>query len=78
MKSYLYKNIVADDKVCSGRPTLDGTRLTVQTVLSHLLAGDIENDILEAFPTLKVEDIETIKEFATLQFDPKFFAKAAG
>ncbi len=75
MKTTIYKNIVADEEVCGGRPTIEGTRISVKTILGHLLEGDTEEVVLHGFPRLTKEDIATIKEYATLQFDPKFFAK---
>lgn len=50
--------------VQSGRPVIKGTRLDVETVVSHLLAGDTEADILEAFPFITAEDINACKDFA--------------
>jgi uncharacterized protein (DUF433 family) len=75
MKTRIYKNIVADDEVLSGRPTIEGTRITVKTIIGHLLEGDSEEVVLRGFPRLTKEDISTIKEYASLQFDPKFFVK---
>jgi uncharacterized protein (DUF433 family) len=75
MKTEIYKNIVADEEVCSGRPTIEGTRITVKTIIGHLLAGDKEDVLLKSFPRLTKEDIANIKEYASLQFDPKFFAR---
>jgi uncharacterized protein (DUF433 family) len=75
MKTIIYKNIVADDEVCSGRPTIEGTRITVRTIIGHLLEGDSVEIILKGFPRLTKEDINTIKEYASLQFDPKFFVR---
>lgn len=43
--------------VCNGKPVVKGTRITVQTVLSHLSAGDSVDDILMAFPSLSREDV---------------------
>jgi uncharacterized protein (DUF433 family) len=43
--------------VCNGKPVIKGTRITVQTVLSHLSAGDSTEDVLEAFPSLSREDV---------------------
>jgi uncharacterized protein (DUF433 family) len=76
MKTNIYKNIVADDEICGGRPTIDGTRITIKTIIGHLLEGDSEEAILSGFPRLIKKDITTIKEYASLQFDPKFFVKA--
>jgi len=54
-------------EVCSdvmgGKPVLKGTRLDVETVISHLLAGDTEEDILEAFPSLTIESINACRDF---------------
>ena len=75
MKTKIYKNIVADDEVCSGRPTIEGTRITVKTIIGHLLEGDSEEVILKGFPRLTKSDLSTIKEYASVQFDPKFFAR---
>lgn len=50
--------------VQEGRPIIKETRLDVETVVSHLLAGDTEADILEAFPFITVEDINACEEFA--------------
>lgn len=66
MKTKIYKNIVADDEVCSGRPTIEGTRITVKTIIGHLLEGDTEDILLKGFPRLTKEDIATINEYASL------------
>ena len=76
MKPRIYKNIVADDEVCSGSPSIEGTRITVKTIIGPLLEGDSEEVILRGFPRLTKEDIATIKEYASNQFDPKFFARS--
>ena len=75
MKTKIYKNIVADDEVCGGRPTIEGTRITVKTIIGHLLEGDSEEVILKGFPRLTKSDLSIIKEYASVQFDPKFFAR---
>ncbi len=49
--------------VMGGKPVLKGTRLDVETVISHLLAGDTEEDILAAFPSLTVEHINACRDF---------------
>ncbi len=42
---------------------LKGTRLDVETVISHLLAGDSEEDIIAAFPSLTIEFINACRNF---------------
>ena len=43
--------------VCNGRPVLRGTRIAVQSVLAMLAAGDSVADVLEAFPSLRREQV---------------------
>ena len=49
--------IVAVPDVCNGQPTVRGTRITVQTVLDFLAAGDGIEDVLEGYPGLTREDV---------------------
>ena len=49
--------IVIDPDVCNGQPVVDGTRVTVQTVLEFLSAGDNVDEVLEEFPTLSRADV---------------------
>ena len=35
--------------ICNGRPVIRGTRITVQTILEFLEAGDSVDDILEEY-----------------------------
>lgn len=66
MEYQLYKNIISNPDICNGRPTIKGTRITVQTVMSYVLAGDSDNEVLEGYPRLTKEDIRTCKEFTAL------------
>ncbi|RRJ95954.1 DUF433 domain-containing protein [Opitutaceae bacterium TAV4] len=43
--------------VCNGKPVVQGTRISVDTVLSYLSAGDTIEDVLEAHPRLTREDV---------------------
>ncbi len=49
--------IEINPEVCSGRPIVKGTRVTAQTVLEFLGAGDSIEDILEEYPRLTREDV---------------------
>ena len=44
---------------------MQGTRITVQTVLSHLSAGDSTEEVLEAFPKLCRDDVLACLSYAT-------------
>jgi uncharacterized protein (DUF433 family) len=49
--------ITIDPAVCNGKPTIRGLRITVQTVLEYLGAGESGEEILHQFPMLEPEDI---------------------
>ncbi|WP_420595460.1 DUF433 domain-containing protein [Deinococcus sp.] len=51
------ERIVIDPDICNGRPVIAGTRVTVQTVLEFLAAGDSPEDIVAEYPYLTREDI---------------------
>jgi uncharacterized protein (DUF433 family) len=52
------ENIVIDPDVCNGRPVVRGTRITVQTILEFLAAGDSIEDVLAEYPTLNRADVQ--------------------
>ena len=43
--------------ICNGQPVIEGTRITVHTVLEYLAAGDSVEEVLEEYPALKEEDV---------------------
>ncbi len=59
------ERIVIDPAVCNGRPVVRGTRITVQTVLEFLGAGDSIEDILEEYPALSRGDILACLRFSS-------------
>jgi uncharacterized protein (DUF433 family) len=61
---YIFDRITIDDEICNGRPTIRGTRISVQTVLDFLSAGDSTEDILAQYPSLNAEDIKACIKFA--------------
>lgn len=60
----LKDRIVIDPGICNGKPVIRGSRVTVETVLGFLSAGDSEDEILQQYPQLTVEDIRACLEFA--------------
>jgi uncharacterized protein (DUF433 family) len=48
--TFLNGRITIDPGVCNGKPTLRGKRITVQTILEFLSAGDSEEEILAQYP----------------------------
>ncbi len=51
------RKIIIDSNICNGLPTIEGTRISAQTVLEFLSAGDTIEDVLEEYPTLTRQDV---------------------
>ena len=49
--------IVADPKIMMGKPTVAGTRITVELILEKLAAGETVEQILAAHPRLTDEGV---------------------
>lgn len=60
----LIKRIIVDETICNGKPTIRGKRITVQSILEYLGAGDSVDEILKEFPTLEKDDIQACLLFA--------------
>ncbi len=58
------QRIELNPEVCNGKPVIQGTRITVQTVLSYLSAGDTVEDVLRAHPRLSREDVLACLDYA--------------
>jgi uncharacterized protein (DUF433 family) len=46
MLRYIADRITVDENLCNGKPTIRGKRITVQTVLEFLGAGESSEEIL--------------------------------
>lgn len=62
--SDLLKRITVNPDMCNGKPTIRNMRITVETVLQFLSAGDSSEEILKAYPFLEKEDIQACVSFA--------------
>ena len=62
---FMKDRITFSPDVCNGKPVIQGTRITVQTVLEFLAAGDSVEDVLEEYPRLQREDIHACLEYAS-------------
>jgi uncharacterized protein (DUF433 family) len=51
-------------KILGGKPVIKGTRVPVYLILELLSAGYDFKRIIEAYPTLKEEDIKAAVEYA--------------
>jgi uncharacterized protein (DUF433 family) len=59
-----HERVVVDPKIMTGKPTIKGTRITVELILRKLGAGMSCEDIIEDHPHLTPEDIRAAQAFA--------------
>ena len=72
----LTDRIILDSNICNGKPVIRGKRITVQSILEFLSAGDSAEEILTQFPTLEKEDINACIRFAAELMNHQFSIKA--
>lgn len=72
---YLTERITISDDLCNGKPTIRGMRITVESILGYLSAGDKVEDIIEAFPILEEADIYACMDFASKLMNRSFVIK---
>ncbi|ALG84444.1 DUF433 domain-containing protein [Gordonia phthalatica] len=65
----LLDRISIDPEVVHGRPAVRGTRMRVSDVLSLLASGATQDEILEDYPFLTVDDIRACLAYAAAQID---------
>ena len=56
--------IAIDPDIRGGKPCIRGTRITVYDLLEYLAGGMTEAEILEDFPSLRVEHLRAALTFA--------------
>ena len=59
------ERITLNPDICNGRPVVRGTRITVQTVLEFLAAGDSVDDVLAEYPDLTRQDVQACLNYAS-------------
>ena len=57
--------ITLDPDICNGQPTIRGMRITAETVLDFLAAGESSEEILRQYPILEREEIQACLAFAS-------------
>lgn len=56
--------IISNPKILSGKPIIEGTRISVELILNLLKAGLETKDILKEYPQLKKRDVQAAIAFA--------------
>jgi len=73
---YLSDKITIDPDLCNGKPTIRGLRITVQTVLEFLGAGESEAEILKQYPSLEKDDLTACIKFAADLMNRNYIIKS--
>ena len=73
---FVSERITIDEKICNGKPTIRGKRITVQTVLEFLSAGESVEEILRQYPSLEREDIMACLEIASTLMNRNYVIKS--
>lgn len=58
------KYIHSDSQILLGKPTIKGTRLSVEFLLSLFATGWTQQQILDNYPTLTLEALQAVFAFA--------------
>ncbi|MCX7087041.1 MAG: DUF433 domain-containing protein [Methylococcales bacterium] len=70
--NFINGRITLDPDMCNGKPAIRGKRITVQTILEFLSAGETAEEILKQYPSLELEDINACLQFACKLMDHKY------
>ena len=68
--------IVSDPEVLVGKPTIRGTRLSVDFLLERLADGWTEAQLLENYPRLTAEDLRAVFAYASESLKDGLFIPA--
>lgn len=66
-----FPRIAVDEAVCTGKPRIAGTRITVSAILAYLAGGMTEKQLLKDFPKLSKADIQEALSFASAMMQEK-------
>jgi uncharacterized protein (DUF433 family) len=69
----LLERITMDPEVMTGKPVIQGTRLTVDCILNLLAHGATEKEILEEYHRLEQEDIRACLLFGAKSLSDSSF-----
>lgn len=59
------ERITVDPAILSGKPTVRGTRISVELVLAYLANNPNFNDLFVDYPRLTMEDVKACLAYAT-------------
>lgn len=64
MNTVKHERITVDPRIMVGKPVIKGTRVTIESILRKIGAGWTVEEILDAHPHLKSEDVYAAAAYA--------------
>jgi uncharacterized protein (DUF433 family) len=61
-----FDRIIVDPKICGGKPTVRGLRITVDFVLKLLGDGYTAEQIVKEYPELELQDVYQAAKYGTM------------
>lgn len=65
--------IVSDKQVLLGKPTIKGTRISVELILELFATGWNEKQIIEAYPTVSPESLRAVFAYLKDYIQQEFY-----
>ncbi|WP_340103256.1 DUF433 domain-containing protein [Rhodohalobacter sp. 8-1] len=75
MEYKIIDRITIDPAICNGKPVIRGKRITAQTIMEFLAAGESKESILKQYPSLESEDIDAVLKFAASMMEHNYTVK---
>lgn len=69
--------VVSDGSVMGGMPVVRGTRVPAETIVAYLRAGHTAQEIFEDYPSLPVDGIDAVIEWANARLGPDWRSTAS-
>ena len=58
------RRIIVNPEILSGKPIVEGTRLSVEQILGLLAHGMSHSEIVESYPELTIDDVKAVIQYA--------------
>ncbi|MCB1177964.1 MAG: DUF433 domain-containing protein [Leptospiraceae bacterium] len=75
MEQNLLNRIVINDEILGGKPIIRNKRISAETILEFLSAGESFEEILHQYPSLEKEDILACLQFAVKLMKQNYIIK---
>jgi len=72
----MFDRIISDPAILGGKPTIKGTRISIEMVLEWLASGAAPADIVKEYPHLTSEDVEQAIRYAARFMENEVIVRA--